>query len=406
VAAIAILLAILIVAALIVYFVKPTLFIKIINYTYGVYLEDTQPYYYDTNQDDSDTYTAPSATLPTSGTLGDIQSADLSIHFLELGNKYAGDCTLIKVGETEVLIDAGSRTSSATTINSYLSEYVDGEIEYVIATHAHQDHLAAFYGKKSGSTMNGVLYQNRVGTIITYANHNSTSTVVSNFETATQKATNAQGEAAKVYTALECYNNQNGAQRTYQLSDSVTLNVLYNYYYENTTSDENDYSVCVLLTQTLQDGTQNNYLFTGDLEGDGESYLVDNNNLPQCVLFKGAHHGSKTSSTDKLLSVIKPQNVAVCCCTGSTEYTTNNDNTFPTQAFISRVGMYTKNIYCTSIATSNGFTSLNGNIVFYYGTSETDTTKQVRLYCSNNATILKETEWFQKNRTWPTGGVA
>ena len=39
-------------------------------------------------------------------------NGELQIHFLELGNKYTGDCTYIKAGDTDILIDAGSRTSS------------------------------------------------------------------------------------------------------------------------------------------------------------------------------------------------------------------------------------------------------------------------------------------------------
>lgn len=42
-----------------------------------------------------------------------VTEGELSIRFLELGNKYTGDCTLIKVGDVEVLIDAGSKRDSA-----------------------------------------------------------------------------------------------------------------------------------------------------------------------------------------------------------------------------------------------------------------------------------------------------
>lgn len=60
-----------------------------------------------------------------------IVTDDLQIHFLELGNKYTGDCTLIKVGDTEILVDAGSRQSSAKTITEYVSRYcTDGVLEY------------------------------------------------------------------------------------------------------------------------------------------------------------------------------------------------------------------------------------------------------------------------------------
>ncbi len=47
---------------------------------------------------------------------GTVQTEEMSIHFLELGNKYSGDCTLVKVGNTEVLIDAGSRKGSAEVL--------------------------------------------------------------------------------------------------------------------------------------------------------------------------------------------------------------------------------------------------------------------------------------------------
>ncbi|MDE6850634.1 MAG: MBL fold metallo-hydrolase, partial [Clostridia bacterium] len=98
-------------------------------------------------------------TISAASDKEDIVNSEFSIHFLELGNKYAGDCTLIKCGDTEVLIDAGSRTNSAATINEYLSRYVtDDKIEYVIATHAHQDHIAGFVGKGSGNNKDGVLY--------------------------------------------------------------------------------------------------------------------------------------------------------------------------------------------------------------------------------------------------------
>ncbi len=83
---------------------------------------------------------------------GDVVSnANVSIHFLELGNIYTGDSVYVRrPGETDILIDAGSRQSSAGTITKYLNNYVtDGKLEYVIATHAHQDHIAGFIGTSS-----------------------------------------------------------------------------------------------------------------------------------------------------------------------------------------------------------------------------------------------------------------
>ena len=73
-----------------------------------------------------------------------VKNSNLSIHFLELGNKYTGDCTLIKVGSVEMLIDAGSKASSIPTIKAYLDTYVEGDLDYVVVTHAHEDHYAGF----------------------------------------------------------------------------------------------------------------------------------------------------------------------------------------------------------------------------------------------------------------------
>ncbi len=315
----------------------------------------------------------------------DIVTGEMRIHFLELGNKYTGDCTLIQVGNTEVLIDAGSRKSSAATIVEYVNEYCeDGILEYVIATHAHQDHIAGFVGT---STADGILESYECETIIDYPLSNSNSAIRADYE----ELRDAEVEAgAKHYTALECWNNENGAKRSYELGEGITMNILYQEFYEETTSDENDYSVCILLTQG-----ENNYLFTGDLEKDGEASLLANNDLPKCVLYKGGHHGSPTSSTAELLERIQPDIVCVCCCCGSDEYTDNIANMFPSQAFVDRIAPYTDRVYVTTLAVDDGFTSMNGNIVVW------SDGKEVEVNCSNNNTLFKDTDWFKENRTCP-----
>lgn len=344
------------------------------------------------------------------GNKEDISSADLSIHFIELGNKYTGDCTLIKVGDTEVLIDAGSRQSSAPEIKDYIDEYcTDGVLEYVIVTHSDQDHIAGMVGTSSGGKYNGILYSYEIGTVIRFDRTNKEETTAAGnptlygrFLTAVDAA---EAAGAAVYTGLQCYNNQGGAQRTYYLDEeqTVSMNILYNYYYEHDSSDENNYSVCMLLTQQLEGGEQNNYLFTGDLEAEGEEYLVEYNELPEVELFKAGHHGSPTSSNEVLLRIIKPKNIVVCCCCGSDEYTDNNANQFPSQAFINRAAQYTENIFCTTIVSDNedGFESMNGDIVLYFNKSEGEEEGSLKLWCSNNTVKLKDTAWFAANRTWP-----
>ncbi len=331
----------------------------------------------------------PSQDSPSQGgTLG-----ELSIHFLELGNGNAGDCTLIKTGDTEVLIDAGSKRNSAATLVPKIKEYcTDGVLDYVIVTHAHEDHIAAFVGNNGSD---GVFANFKCGTIIDFTRKNTTSKISSDYINYRDKEVSEDG--ATHYNALQCWNETDGAKKEYAIAEGIKFEILYQKFYEQKSSDENNYSVCVLFTQGSE-----HYLFTGDLEKEGEASLVESNDLPHCKLFKAGHHGSKTSSNEELLSVIQPEYVCVCCCAGSTEYTTVNDNTFPTQEAIDRIAKYTKNIYVTTLSldkSTTNFTSMNGDItVRSDGTDFTVTG-------SNNSTILKDTEWFKANRTWPSDGV-
>lgn len=334
-------------------------------------------------------------------------SGNLEIHFLELGNHFTGDSTYIKAGDVDILIDAGSKYNSAATIANYINNYVtDGKLEYVIATHAHEDHIAGF--GDTASNGGGIFSRFEVGTVIDFPKTTKVkpygaNSVIGKYTAALEKEI---ADGAVHYTALECYNNQNGAQRIYQLTDNISLEILYNYYYDHLTSDENDYSVCVM----FHHGEDKHFLFTGDLEHNGEEKMVEHyaasGGLPDCVLYKGGHHGSKTSSTTALLNDISPDIICVCCCAGTSEYTDANENQFPTQEFIDRIAPHTKDVYVTSMVdnyvdhdawdTQGTVKSMNGNIVV------TSTKAGTTVVGSNNSTKLKDTDWFRNNRTIPS----
>ena len=318
-------------------------------------------------------------------------SEAIDINFLELGNKYTGDSTFIKAGNMDILIDAGSRQNSATTIANFIDQYcTDGTLEFVIATHAHQDHIAGFVGSNSDQ---GILKRYKIDTLIDFSLTNATTAIYNNYVSLRDEKV-ASGYIAHHYTANDCIQGTNGAKKEYQLSDGIKMTILDQKFYRETTSDENDYSVCALFTQG-----ENNYLFTGDLEKAGEASLVELNSLPEVELFKGGHHGSYTANSDKLLQAIKPKTVCICCCAGSTEYTSNLERTFPAQDAINRIAKYTDKVYVTTVESDDekGYKSLNGNINFHCAKG-----KEYIITGSNNSTILKDTDWFKNNRTWPT----
>lgn len=320
----------------------------------------------------------------------DIYSGDFSVHFIELGNEKTGDCTYIKAGDNDILIDAGSRVSSIPYITEYIDKYVtDGVLEYVIVTHAHQDHYAGF---ATSETTDSIFDIYECKTIIDFAQTNQK---LSGQYADYLRERDAEIEKGAVhYTAKDCI-DQNKA--VFELGDGITMTILdQKYYHQKDSSGENNHSVCTLFTVGSK-----NFLFTGDLEAKGEKSLMESNDLPKVSLYKAGHHGSKTSSSAEFMAVIQPEAVCVCCCCGSSEYTDIEENQFPTQTFIDNVAPYTDAVYVTTISEDadykNGiFTSMNGNIIVYCDSTG------LKIICSASDKKLKDTEWFKTHRVTPS----
>lgn len=324
-----------------------------------------------------------------------IEGGQLEIHFLELGNYRAGDCIYIKAGDNDILIDGGSTYSSVKTIDDYLSDYVtDGILEYVIVTHAHEDHYACFAGNKTYPSLFDLYV---CETIIDFSQAKSTTknnAIYKNYQIQLAEAVEA---GATHYTAAECITD---GHSEFDLGYGIELTILDSYYYYNTSSSENDHSVCCMITYG-----EDHFLFLGDLEGNtpsnkskAEHYLVEMNDLPEVTLYKASHHGSKTSSSDELLSVIRPGIVVVPCVAGSPEYTPVDANMFPTQEAIDTIATYTDQVYVTSLydpEAAGKYVSMNGNIIVR---SDGVT---VTVTCSASDTLLKDTDWFREHRTCP-----
>ncbi len=313
----------------------------------------------------------------------------LQIHFLELGNKFTGDCTYIKAGDTDILIDAGSKTSSVPTIAEYLNRYVtDGKLEYVIVTHAHEDHYAGF-SKSDGSIFDLYVCE----TVIDFAQTNQVEekngkkTMYGFYQS---ELADEIAAGATHLTARECIE---GEKSVFDLGSGIEMRILDQKFYYEKSATENNHSVCTLFSYGPY-----RYLFTGDLEADGERSLAERNALPEVTLYKAGHHGSKTSSSELLLEVIKPRYVCVCCCCGSPEYTKTDANQFPTQAFVDRIAPYTSQVFVTTRCVdydAGTFESMNGNI-----TVTTDASG-VRVICSADDRPLRDWEWFKTHRQCP-----
>ena len=356
-----------------------------------------------------------------------LEYGPLEIHFLELGNANTGDSVYIQAGDNDILIDAGSRKNSASAIESYLDPLVeDGKLEYVFATHAHQDHIAGFVGNSSSSApggRDGILYHYEIGNIIDFAYYDdggsavydnaeplpSSNDATAIYEDYREAREYAIGNGASWQTVKELFASGDEVY-TIDLGEGVYLDILYTYFYDHTSADlkglnadftksgfsaQNDCSVCLLLRQG-----EHSFLFTGDAEEYCEYSLATTHDLPEVDLFKAGHHGSYTASGELLLSEIKPDIVCVCCCAGNQEYASNPKHSFPAQEAIDRIAEYTDRVYVTSLGSwedSSHVEPLNGTIKV---TSSLQTGIEVE--CSHSNDVLKLQPWFKENRDCPS----
>lgn len=356
-----------------------------------------------------------------------IESYDeIEFHFLQVGNGYTGDCIYVRAGDNDILIDAGSRKGSSKTIKAYLDQYVeDGKLEYVVATHAHQDHIAGFVGSSNNKYeggRDGILYTYDVGNIIdfayyddwgdkaTYSNADplpADADVTAIYEDYREARDFAIEHGATWRTVGQIWENGEEEWKSIDLGEGIKMDILYNYFYDHTSadvkdlgsysfSDQNDCSVCLLFSQG-----DRHFLFTGDAEEAAEHSLVEYNDIPECELFKAGHHGSYTASGDELLSRVKPKIVCVCCCAGNTEYASDPAHTFPAQEAIDRIAKYTDQVYVTTLESMDTLSynePMNGDIIVRSRKPD----EKVEINCSASPLPLKDQPWFKENRTCPS----
>lgn len=192
-----------------------------------------------------------------------------------------GDSILIITpSKKTILIDAGNarydrKTQSFTNdsgrqiIGPALNYFGINKIDLAIITHHHLDHVGGF----------PYIFKNyQVGTII----HNQ------NFKKAYQQYLNPKKEFNR------------STSWTYEFKDGVTLHILYP---PHISENENNNSLAIKLTYKKA-----SFLFTGDLEKEGEAHLINRYpDLLAATILKLGHHGSKTSSTNDFLNKVRPK---------------------------------------------------------------------------------------------------
>lgn len=273
-------------------------------------------------------------SVPTSGTPPPPAAAAVSetfVHFIDVGQ---ADAIYIELpNHNDILIDGGNKADGALVVN-YLKNLGIDDIELLIATHPHEDHIGG---------LPAVLDAFKVESILDSGY--SASTAIYNLY-----SSKAQAEGCTWVS--DNYQTYTWGAATLQI---LTGNQAWD--------DTNDYSVvCRLDTGDVE------FMFMGDAETPVENILTG---TLDAEILKVGHHGSTSSSGQAFVNKVDPDVAIISVGTGNTYG-------HPHQETLTKLENMGVNVYRTD---------LNGNIVvstdgttwaaYYTVNTDTDTNSQV-----------------------------
>jgi len=208
-----------------------------------------------------------------------IPSDNLKVSFIDVGY---GDSILIQ-DETgfDVLIDGGSPLGG-TKVIGYLQDQGVDEIDVMVATHAHKDHIGGLTEilQQTDIPVHQILYNGDSGDTETWVDF---AEAVNN-----RKLTLTPAHFPMTYT--------------WGTSTAYILNPAPNLVETNQVDDvQNAKSVAIML-----DHVKVEFLFTGDIGASGELALISRANSISAKILKVSHHGSDDSSNATFLAAVSP----------------------------------------------------------------------------------------------------
>lgn len=213
-------------------------------------------------------------------------SDKLYIYFLDVGQ---GDSTLIQYGENTILIDSGPKTSE-DKILTYLKALKLKDIDYLIATHPHEDHIG---------NMDEIIDTMRIKNF--YAPY-----ITSDTEEFTDLTNALNRKNLKINILSQNTSSLN-------LGEDISINV-FSPTKDLESENLNNYSPIIKITFK-----ETSFLFTGDAEKEINDYLLLNDVPLESSVLKLGHHGSSTSLDEEFLSKVNPK-LAIASCGYNNSY--------------------------------------------------------------------------------------
>lgn len=245
-----------------------------------------------------------------------INPNEINVSFIDVGQ---GDSILIQVNNKVMLIDSGPKSEKERLVK-YLDTLNLQTIDYVIATHPHEDHIG---------NMAYIINKYKVEEFYSPKASSNTSAFENMIESLSRKNLKINILKAGVSSI--------------NLGSNTTVEVLA----PNLTNYENlnNYSPIIRVTYG-----KISFLFTGDAESDLEEEVINKSYKLKSDILKVGHHGSSTSTSKEFLNKIDPS-IAII--------SVGEDNTYghPTKETLntlSNIKVYRTDINGTIVISSNG----------------------------------------------------
>lgn len=209
-----------------------------------------------------------------------VNESRLTVHYLDVGQ---GDSAFIELPNSQCMLIDASVSSCGDRIVETIEGFGYSEIDYLVATHPHTDHIGGMSTVVESFEIGEIYMPKAASTSKTYEN---LLTVISD-------------KGYEIHTAR--------ADKTICSNGELQIDILapVSESYEET----NNYSAVIKITYG-----SNSFLFTGDAEKLSEEEMLDYcyDRLSSDVL-KAGHHGSSSSTSEDFLQAVQPQYAVISC---------------------------------------------------------------------------------------------
>lgn len=219
-----------------------------------------------------------SETTAQSGqeTAGVSEGGSFTIHFIDVGQ---ADSALVTCDGHSMLIDGGNADDS-NLVYSVLQRETEGHLDYVIGTHAHEDHIGGLSGAFEADTAD-----------VTFC-------PVTEYDSKAFRNFKARADERGGGITVPAVGD------TFTLGEATVTVVAVN----SVPEDTNNTSIVIRIVYG-----DTSFLFTGDAEQETEEKILESDQDIESTVLKVGHHGSSTSTSQAFLDAVNPTYAVISC---------------------------------------------------------------------------------------------